>query len=117
MTDTKYGDMIEDHEWTEPPEPGDEGHPVEVGHHMLTIKDERESIETYDGFQWSFLIDDGTITAVDQSHYCPGPSHVDPMAFVAWGDVPEAVQRVALREMNGAVEEVVDVEATEGSVR
>lgn len=115
---TKYGEMIQDHEWTDPePDPVDPDGPVEVSHHLLTINDERESIEKYNGLQWSFVIDDGTITAVGKSHYCPGPSHVDPMGSVAWDDVPGLVQRAALRELNGTTEEIVDVEATEEVVR
>ena len=86
--------------------------PVSVGNHALWINDEREEIERYDGLQWWFIIEDGTITGIDLGHYCPGPSHIDPMGFRAWDDVPEAVQRVVLRELNAdSAEDVVDFEA------
>lgn len=109
----KYS-VPEDH-WDEDEDPPDDTSPVvNVSMHSLVVNDERPVIERYNGLQWRFLIDEGTITAVDKSHYCPGPGHVDPMGFRAWSDVPETVKRVVLRELNATeASEVVDVEATE----
>lgn len=117
--DTKYGALIEDHDWTEP-ESWDDGEPaasVDVHMHSLVVNHEPEE-SRYNGLQYWFLIDDGTITGVDKQHYCPGPGHTDPMDFVAWGDVPAAVRRTVLAELNAeSADEVVDVEATEEVVR
>ncbi|WP_135306317.1 hypothetical protein [Haloarcula amylovorans] len=111
--DTKYGDLVGDalDEDTNPapePEPA-----VEVGTHFLTVNDERDAIEDYNGLQWSFVIEQGTIIAVDCAHYCPGPGHVDPMGFRAWGDVPQLVREEALSALNGhgREDEIVDVES------
>ena len=95
----------------EPEEPPEDPH-VYTDSHILSVNDERPEIEKYDGLQWWFLIDDGMITGIDLSHYCPGPSHTDPIGFRAWEDVPGRVQRVVLRELNAAdASEVVDIEA------
>lgn len=114
--ETKYGDRLDGHDWSEDDdfqeEPASEA--VTVAHHMLTINDERDAIDRYNGLKWRFIIDDGTITAVDKSHYCPGPGHTDPMGFRAWGDVPSLVQKRVLEEMNASsADEIVDIGATE----
>lgn len=110
---TKY-EIPDDYEWADEKEPDEpEAQPVTVGTHFLTVNDERDGIEKYNGLQWSFLIDEGTITAVDKSHYCPGPSHMDPIGFAAWSDVPRQVRECALDALNGSVEEIVDVEAVD----
>lgn len=111
---SKY-EIPEDHEWADEkqPENGREEPRVRVGMHFLETYDERESIERYNGLVWSPVIDDGTITGVGVSHYCPGPSHTDPMGFRAWDDVPGAVKRKILLALNATDEsEIVDVEAT-----
>jgi hypothetical protein len=113
-SETKYGDRVGDA--LDRPAPGPEPNPadhVAVGTHYLTVNDEREAIEDYNGLQWTFVTEQGTITAVDCSHYCPGPGHVDPMGFRAWGDVPEAVRNEALSALNGhgCESEGVDIEA------
>ena len=85
---------------------------VRVGNHSLWINDERDAIERYDGLQWWFVIEDGLITGIDLSHYCPGPSHTDPIGWRAWEDVPEPVQNVVLWELNAEeASEVVDFDA------
>lgn len=111
---TKYGDRVGDALGRPAPEPEpDPADRVEIGTHYLTVNDERETIEDYNGLQWTFVTDAGTITAVDCAHYCPGPSHVDPMGLRAWGEVPEPVRNEALSALNGhgRESEVVDVEA------
>lgn len=112
---TKY-EIPDDYEWADEKEPeqGRDKPRVYANTHTLVINDEREEIERYEGLQWYFLIDDGVVTGVDLGHYCPGPSHTDPMGFVAWSDVPDQVQRTVLRELNAReAEDVVDIEATE----
>ncbi|RLM32648.1 hypothetical protein [Haloarcula sp. Atlit-120R] len=114
--DTKYGDRVGDALDRPAPEPETEpADHVNVGTHYLTVNDEREAIEQYNGLQWTFVIEAGTITAVDCSHYCPGPGHVDPMGFRAWDDVPELVRDEALSALNGHGREgdVVDIEAVD----
>lgn len=114
MTDnTKYGDRIPDDAWTadEPDHPEDQA--IEIDHH-IRIKDERDAIERYNGLVWRPVIKDGVVTAIDKSHYCPGPGHTDPMGFVAWSDVPGPVQKAILQALRAnTAEEVVDIEATE----
>jgi hypothetical protein len=112
---TKYS-IPDDYEWADEKEQeqGRDKPRVYTDHHVLVMNDEREEIDRYNGLQWYFLIDDGTITGVDVSHYCPGPGHTDPMGFVGWSDVPDRVQRAVLRELNAReVSDVVDIEATE----
>lgn len=110
----KY-EIPDDHEWAdEKQEKGRDKPRVHVAHHFLTINDEREEIERYNGLEWSFFFRDGMVAGVDVSHYCPGPSHTDPMGFVAWSDVPEQVRRTLLRELHAReASDVVDIEATE----
>lgn len=112
---SKY-QIRDDHEWADEKEPeqGREKPRVHVDMHLLVINDEREEIERYNGLQWRFIFDgDRMINGVDVSHYCPGPSHVDPMGFVSWDDVPDQVRRVVLRDLNADdASEVVDIEAT-----
>lgn len=114
--DTKYGDHLEDHDWSEDDdfqeEPASEA--VEVSRHTLVINDERDAIDRYNGLKWMFLIDEGIVTAIDKSHYCPGPGHTDPMGFEGWSDVPSLVQKRVLEEMNASrAEDVVDIDRTE----
>jgi len=111
--DTKYGHLVDDDAFEEE-EPETEPDPrVEVGTHFLEINDEREAIEKYNGLVWSFLIDDGTVTAVSVSHYCPGPGHTDPMGFRSWDAVPGRVKRKGISALNGLgrEDEVVDIQA------
>lgn len=108
----KY-DIPDDH-WSKTAEPEPANAPVEVSRHTLVVNDESDQIDRYNGIQWRFVIEGGTITACDKSHYCPGPGHTDPMGFRAWGDIPDRVQRSVLRELNAnAAPQVVDIEATE----
>lgn len=116
-SETKYGDLLPEDgvEANDPePEPDEREDPrVSVGTHYLTVNDERDEIEKYNGLQWTFvMLDDGTITAVDCAHYCPGPGHTDPMGFRRWDQVPRRVQRKALRALNGLGREaeIVDEE-------
>lgn len=114
-TTTKYS--VPDGHW-EPDESddhdGSDESPVSVDIH-LDVCDEREEIEGYNGFRWTFVFnDEGMIHGVDKSHYCPGPGHTDPMGFRAWADVPEEVCEVVLERMNAdEASEIVDIEATE----
>lgn len=111
---SKY-EIPDGHEWADEKdqENGREEPRVRVGTHFLEIYDERESIEQYNGLVWSPLIDDGMITGVAVSHYCPGPSHTDPMGFRAWDDVPTSVQRKILNALNATdARDIVDVEET-----
>jgi len=105
---SKY-EIPDDYEWAdeEEPNPPERG-VVEAENHTVRVRDERDSIERYNGFVWTFIIEDGIITAVDQAHYCPGPSHTDPMGFRSWRDVPGLVRREALNAINGTEEEHVD---------
>jgi len=98
--------------WDEDDDPPqvDEDAPVSVGHHSLEVRDERDSIERYNGFTWSAVIEDGQIVAVDQQHYCPGPGHTDPMGFSRWDEVPQLVRKQFLASLNGTEDEVVNVE-------
>lgn len=110
-SDTKYGEMLEDHDWESDDEQPDP-EVVNVGHHHLTILDTREEIERYNGLEWRIIIEDGMVTIVDVGHYCPGPGHIDPIGFVAWNDVPEPVKTIILDELNAeSAEEVVDIQA------
>lgn len=104
----KY-EIDDDHEWTDEqePDPPERGS-VEVQNHVVRVNDERDSIDDYNGFVWRFIVEDGTITAVDQEHYCLGPGHTDPMGFRRWKDVPGPVKRAALSAINGTEEEHVD---------
>lgn len=81
----------------------------------LTINDERDCIEQYNGLQWWFVFgDDNRINGIDVAHYCTGPGHTDPMGFVSWNRVPTVIQERVLETLNAdTAEEVVDVEATE----
>lgn len=111
---SKYS-VSDDHEWDDEKqqENGRDKPRVRVGMHFLEIYDERECIERYNGLVWSPVLDEGTITAVAVDHYCPGPSHTDPMGYRAWGDVPAIVQREILTALNVRnASEVVDIEAT-----
>lgn len=112
--DTRYGHLVGDalDRPAPDPEPDPADH-VDVGTHYLTVNDERPAIEDYNGLQWTFVTDDGTITAVDCAHYCPGPGHVDPMGFRRWGEVPDPVREAALSALNGhgRENEVVDQQA------
>jgi len=114
-TETKYS-IPDDHEWADENtgENGRDRPRVHVATHHLLVNDEREEIDRYDGLQWRFLFDDsGKIHAVDLSHYCPGPTHTDPMGFVAWNDVPDRVRQTVRRALNARVdEEIVDIPAT-----
>lgn len=114
MSDETAKYHVPDDHWEDDSEPEPVTAPVEVSRHTLAVNDESDQIGRYNGIQWHFVIDEGTITACDKSHYCPGPGHTDPMGFRAWGDVPDRVQRVVLRELNvSTAPEVVDIEATE----
>jgi len=113
MTDhTKYGDRIPDDAWVDDEPEQHEDEPIEVDH-FITIKDERDAIERYNGLVWRPIIEDGVVTAVDKSHYCPGPGHTDPMGCVAWSDVPTPVQKAILQALNTSEKQAVDIEATE----
>lgn len=110
---TKYGDRIPDDAWTaeEAEHPEDEA--IEIDHH-IRIYDERDAIERYNGLVWRPIIDDGVVTAIDKSHYCPGRGHTDPMGFVGWSEVPGPVQKTILQALGvTSAEEVVDTDATE----
>lgn len=114
--ETKYGHLIDDnHNWEDEEDAEPDEDAVFVGTHFLEILDERESIEQYNGLAWMFHFDEESrlISGVGKSHYCPGPSHTDPMGFVAWDDLPELVREAALDELNAEeASEIVDVEAT-----
>jgi len=112
-SDTKYVDRVGDA--LDRPAPETEPNPsdhVEVGTHYLTVNDERPAIEDYNGLQWTFVTEHGTITAVDCAHYCPGPTHVDPMGLRTWDEVPEPVRDEALSALNahGREDEIVATE-------
>lgn len=118
---TKYGDKLPEdgaeslYEDDEEAKDEVDEDAVFVGTHYLEILDEREEIERYNGLAWRLHFDDETrlITGIGKAHYCPGPSHTDPMGYVAWNDVPEPVQERVLNELNvDEASEVVDVEAT-----
>ncbi|MWG36530.1 hypothetical protein [Halomarina oriensis] len=86
--------------------------PVYVDTHFLTINDERDSIERYNGLQYDFVLEDGVIVGIHQSHYCPGPGHTDPMGYVAWGELPRTVRLTALDALHErSPRHCVDVEA------
>jgi len=111
--ETKYGHLVDDDAF-EVDEGEVEPEPVaEVRSHFLEVKDERDEIEKYNGLLWSFVLEDGTITAVSVSHYCPGPSHTDPMGFRSWDAVPGRVKRKGISALNGLgrEDEIVDIEA------
>lgn len=105
---------VDDGHWEmddEPEHPEDQA--IETSHH-IRINDERDSIERYNGLQWWCIVEDGVVTAIDKSHYCPGPGHTDPMGFRGWSDVPGPVQKAILNELNASgAEDVIDIEATE----
>ena len=114
MTDdnTKYGDRIDDDHWEEVDEDDDTEETTHVSvRHTMRVNDERPEIDRYNGFVWWVIIEDGVVTAIEQSHYCPGPGHTDPMGFREWGDVPTEVRDAILESMNAdSVTEVVDIE-------
>lgn len=103
---------IPDDHWDDEDEDEPTNPDVYTGSHVLYINDERDEIERYNGLQWWFLFDEGVITGIDVSHYCPGPGHTDPMGFRRWDDVPAPVQAQVLTELNAeSTDEVVDIEA------
>ena len=112
--DTKYGDRIDDDHWDEVDE-----EPAHVSvRHTMRINDERPEIDRYNGFVWWVIIEDGVVRAIEQSHYCPGPGHTDPMGFREWEDVPQEVQNEILDAINaeaagGHIDFVACAEAAE----
>lgn len=105
---------VPDDHWEEDEEELDETSPAVTADIHLKVYDERDSIERYNGFEWWFLVEDGTIVGVEKGHYCPSRGHIDPMGPRGWSDVPEQVQREVLRQLNVRdASEVVDIERTE----
>lgn len=113
---TKYGEMIEDHEWGDGDDGGEkDSNPDVEAKISLRVYDERDEIDRYNGYEWWFVFDDesGLIEAVDQGHYCPDRGHIDPMGFTAWDDVPAEVRSAALNALRvDDAEVIVDKEAT-----
>lgn len=115
MSDHKHH-VPEDH-WDDDETEQGRGEPdVRVGMHSLEVHDERPAVERmgYNGLVWRTSIEDGRVTAIDVSHYCPGPGHTDPMGLRAWDDVPTAVQKTILGALGAQrPTDVVDIMATE----
>lgn len=109
---TKYS-VPNDH-WEEEEEELKDTSPAVTAEMHLKVYDERDSIERYNGLEWWFSMEGGTIVAVQKGHYCPGRGHIDPMGPRGWSDVPEQVRREVLRQLNVTdATEVVDIERTE----
>lgn len=104
---------IPDEFWEEPePETDDGRPPVEVTGHAVHIDDNRKETGYKHGIDWSFYLEDGTITGWYRGHYLEGRTQSDPMVSPPWEDVPEPVKQAVCEALGTTVDEV-DVDPPE----
>jgi hypothetical protein len=100
-SETKYGDMIDGHDFSEPePDTDDTPPAIEVCRHTVAIDDRRDAHGYEHGLDWMFQIEDGTVTGYYKGHWLEGRTQSDPMLSPSWDDVPTWIKRKLKQELN-----------------
>jgi hypothetical protein len=100
-SETKYGDLIEGHDFSDPePEADDTPPAIEVTRHVISIDDRRDAHGYEYGLDWMFSVEDGVITGYYLGHWLEGKTQSDPMLSPSWDEVPSWIKRKLREELN-----------------